>query len=388
MDLTPTAHSSFSLLINLCSSPILARKISTPSFLSFLVGYISHPTSILADLASMLLSNLTKFDDQSSRQLIEMRTSVAGEEVGGLELLLAAFDQGASVSAGKAGEALEEMKRKVGEAGMAGKDVREAEKEVGDGERKSTCHFLASVFANVSALPLGRTFFTTPLNASLQSTLPLVRLFPYTEHPDLIRRGGCISTLKNCLFVKSLHPTLLPDPTSLTIPSTAADEPEQDSASTPPALEASSIEECDILPSLLLPLCTSTLLETLSDEEQFSLPDELQLLPDTHRAERDGALRLMLIECLLLLCTTFHGRKVMRARGVYYVVREMHKGEEEERIGEAVLRLVNLLQREESGATERDEEGGGEEGSDQRAIDELVGAEEEGEDEDLVIEEL
>lgn len=148
----PTAHSSFSLLINLCSSPILARKISTPSFLSFLVGYISHPTSILADLASMLLSNLTKFDDQTSRQLIEMRTSVAGEEVGGLELLLAAFDQGASVSAGKAGEALEEMKRKVGEAGRAGKDVREVEKEAGDGERKSTCHFLASVFANVSAV--------------------------------------------------------------------------------------------------------------------------------------------------------------------------------------------------------------------------------------------
>lgn len=161
-----------------------------------------------------------------------------------------------------------------------------------------------------------------------------------------------------------------------------------ESASTPPLLEESLAEECDVLPSLLLPLCTSTLLETLSDEEQFSLPDALQLLPDTHRSERDGALRLMLIESLLLLCTTFHGRKVMRERGVYYVVREMHKGEEEERIGEAVLRLVNLLQREESGATERDEEGGGEEGSDQRAIDELVGAEKEEEEEDLVIEEL
>lgn len=102
----------------------------------------------------MLLSNLTKFDDQTSKQLIEMRTSVAGDEVGGLELLLAAFDQGASVSAGKAGEALEEMKRKVGEAGRAGKDVKEVEKEVGDGERKSTCHFLASVFANVSAVSI------------------------------------------------------------------------------------------------------------------------------------------------------------------------------------------------------------------------------------------
>ena len=101
----------------------------------------------------------------------------------------------------------------------------------------------------------------------------------------------------------------------------------------------------------------------------------------------------MLIECLLLLCTSLYGRQSLRARGVYVVVREAHLAENNDevrvvrahshvadlQIAEAVVRLVNILKRDESEAS-MNEAGDGE-------VD--VGAEdnEEG-DEDLVIEEL
>lgn len=69
--------------------------------------------------------------------------------------------------------------------------------------------------------------------------------------------------------------------------------------------------------------------------------------------------------------------------------------------GESILRLVNLLKREESAATLADAEddgqgeASGEKSADQKAIDELIGAEDvkqnggdDGDDDDMVIEEL
>lgn len=250
-------------------------------------------------------------------------------------------------------------------------------------------------------LPSGREFFTTPLAAQDHSTIPAGRLFPYTEHPDLIRRGGCISSLKNILFIKSSHAALIAPPP-------------EGSTLTPPLVRPSSVStsDLDILPCLLLPLCTGKLFEGLDDEEQDSLPEELQLLEEDKKLEKDSALRSMLVESLLLLGTTLYGRRCMRERGVYVVVRELHKSEIDERIGESVLRLVNILKREESSATLRDEEHRDGEGdddgaeqqksADQKAIDELIGAEDasvngqskvqdgddDDDDEDMVVEEL
>ena len=49
--------------------------------------------------------------------------------------------------------------------------------------------------------PAGRLFFVTPrqinpLKADDPLEYPLSKLLAFTEHPDLIRRGGVASTLK------------------------------------------------------------------------------------------------------------------------------------------------------------------------------------------------
>lgn len=142
----------------------------------------------------------------------------------------------------------------------------------------------------------------------------------------------------------------------------------------------------DILPYLLLPLCDGNELSEVDLEDQEELPEECQMLPEDKKRERDPALRLMLIESLLLLCTNIYGRQCLRARGAYIVVRSAHLVESDEKIAEAVLRLVNILKRDESAATAKDLE------DDAEANEEDVGAEvqeeDESGDEDLQIEEL
>ena len=92
----------------------------------------------------------------------------------------------------------------------------------GKGKRKGECHFLSSVFANVSmvSLPLfslqiltvGQVPATRPLLLTPRppfhqpaSSLPnetdeplLAKIVVFTEHPDTIRRGGALGCIKNC----------------------------------------------------------------------------------------------------------------------------------------------------------------------------------------------
>lgn len=53
--------------------------------------------------------------------------------------------------------------------------------------------FLASVFATVAALPLGRTQLFTKDGQGLS---PLSKIVCFTEHPSVVRRGGVITTIK------------------------------------------------------------------------------------------------------------------------------------------------------------------------------------------------
>lgn len=141
----------------------------------------------------------------------------------------------------------------------------------------------------------------------------------------------------------------------------------------------------DILPYLLLPLIDGKELSEVDIEDQEALPEACQLIDEDKPREKDAALRLMLVECLLLLCTSLYGRQSLRARGVYVVVREAHLAEHNEevrgararadqQITEAVVRLVNMLKRDESDASMQED------------VD--VGAEDGASDDDLIIEEL
>lgn len=139
-----------------------------------------------------------------------------------------------------------------------------------------------------------------------------------------------------------------------------------------------------MLPYMLLPLCDGKELAEVDFEDQEELPEACQMLSEDKKRERDPALRLMLVESLLLLCTNLYGRQCLRARGAYVVVRSAHLAESDEKIAEAVLRLVNILKRDESASSVQDLE-------DANAAEEDVGAEsveEDADEEDLVIEEL
>lgn len=83
------------------------------------------------------------------------------------------------------------------------------------------------------------------------------RLLPFTEHPDTIRRGGIVGTLKNCTFDTRRHEWLLSP-------------------------------EVDLLPYLLLPLAGP---EEFDDEDNDKLPCSLQYLPETKTREPDPDIR-------------------------------------------------------------------------------------------------
>ncbi|KAK7031687.1 hypothetical protein R3P38DRAFT_2925142 [Favolaschia claudopus] len=333
-DQLSVAHDAFRALVNLSDSPMLVTSLSEPAFLTFIVSYIINPQSILADLASMLLSNLTASSAASSTLLslnIEIipepgfpnafypsqsrcATAVAPtpypaaetQSVPALPLLVDAFVQGAETD-----------------------DQGDLSKRV----RKGDLHFLASVFANLSTSPAGRNFFldpkqSNPLQVNAVLEYPLAKFVPFTEHKDTIRRGGVASTIKNCAFHAKAHRAIL--------------SPDSDSVSVSPS--TSVAPGIDALPYILLPLAGP---EELDLEDQEKLPDTLQFLPLTKKREADPAIRLIHVETLLLLCHTRWGREYLREHGTYEIVRATHENESVEKISEHIERLVTLLKGEE-----------------------------------------
>jgi hypothetical protein len=106
------------------------------------------------------------------------------------------------------------------DAFVAAAATKATDSDPSDPSRKSDLHFLASVFANISTVralifriafaadilsqvPAGRTFFLTPLQVQFAVSgvppgpeFPLSKLVAFTEHSDVIRRGGVASLIK------------------------------------------------------------------------------------------------------------------------------------------------------------------------------------------------
>ncbi|THU78941.1 DUF383-domain-containing protein [Dendrothele bispora CBS 962.96] len=343
-DQLAVAHDAFRALVNLSDSPMLVSSLSEPSFLTFLVSYTINPQSILADLASMLLSNLTASSTACSTVLSMKVTVIANEklpngfyasqsrsgtcaapvsypsgeerEVLALPLLLDAFVQGAQL-------------------------VNEGE-DLSKRNRKGNLHFMASVFANLTSSPAGRLFFLTPqpsniLKPSADLEYPLAKVVSFTEHKDRIRRGGVASTIKNCAFHARGHRAMLnTEDVRVCVP--------------PSKVEAPGI---GVLPYILLPLAGP---EEFDLEDQEKLPESLQFLPPDKTREPDNTLRLTYVETLLLLCHTRWGRDYLRANGVYEIVRAAHEAETVDKISEHVERLVQLIKGEEPSQVMPEEE--------------------------------
>ncbi|EIM86519.1 DUF383-domain-containing protein [Stereum hirsutum FP-91666 SS1] len=334
------AHDAFRALVNLSDSPLLVTSLAEPTFLNFLVSYIINPQATLADLAAMLLSNLTTaISSSTAAALLSMKVKVIPYEalLGGLYPTNSRSGSCAAPVPYPQGEEVDVPALPLLlDAFVRGANI-DPDNEEGRRRQKSSLHFLASVFANVSTTPVGRQFLWTPqhidlLRSSGPVEFPLSKIVAFTEHKDTIRRGGVASTIKNCSFEKQAHQALL--------------SPETDLVIVPPStIKAPGV---DALPFILLPLAGP---EEFDLEDQELLPAALQFLPPTKQREADPTLRLTHVETLLLLCTTRWGRDFLRNHGVYEIVRALHEQETVDNISEHIERLVNLLKGDEGPET-------------------------------------
>ncbi|GAA5828131.1 hypothetical protein JCM11251_002603 [Rhodosporidiobolus azoricus] len=317
-DIELIAHDALTALINLTNSFEVALRLSkVPGYVTGLVRMIVDEKAVLSDLACMLLSNMSKLDTVS-RQILGLRVPFTIRP----DASSAAEAKEGEASASKVARTEEETTDEI----MALDLLLEVFLK-GEGKKynpNANYDFLASVFANVSLLPAGRSFLLSTPDPSIEP--PLAKLISFTEHPSTIRRGGVASTIKNAAFEKAGHTRLVA-----------------------PTNDAPASEGCiDLLVQLLLPLCGN---EEFDIDVMDELPDELQLLPSTKTREPDTQIRSILVETLVLLATSRTNREAMRARGVYQVIKLAHLAEQVQSVKEPMVRLVNLLMRDEGPET-------------------------------------
>ncbi|KAM7421988.1 hypothetical protein PAMA_010189 [Pampus argenteus] len=170
--------------------------------------------------------------------------------------------------------------------------------------KKAKLHYLGPLLSNLTQLPDARNYMLDKDRCVVQ------RLLPFTQfQASAVRKGGVIGTLRNCCFDYAHHEWLLSD-------------------------------AVDILPFLLLPLAGP---EELSEEENEGLPVDLQYLPDDKKREEDPDIRKMLLETLFLLTATKHGRRTLKEKNVYPILREFHRWEKDAFVGAACEKLVQVL---------------------------------------------
>ncbi|GAA5877287.1 hypothetical protein JCM16303_006229 [Sporobolomyces ruberrimus] len=309
------AHDALSSLINLTSSLVVVQRLAKiPGFITGLVRMIVDEKALLSDLACMLLSNMSKLDSVSL-QILRLRVPFS----------VAPSPSSSSSTATKEDEHVEKVARTshTSEDEILALDLLLEVHLKGEGKKynpNANYDFLASVFANISLFPQGRNFLLAAPDASVEP--PLSKLISFTEHPSPIRRGGVASTIKNAAFEKSGHTRLV---------ASKNDAPPE--------------EGCiDLLVQILLPLCGN---EEFDLDIMDELPQELQLLPPEKAREPDATIRAILVETLVLLATSRANREAMRSRGVYQVIKLAHLAETDPKVTEPMIRLVNLLMRDE-----------------------------------------
>lgn len=195
------AHDAFSILVNISDSVLTSNAIVTNDFMVFLTSYIANPTALLADLACMLLSNLSK--------LPNVIHTICSQQIpvslnNGEPSFIASKSESSTVQIEGQQTSFRAVPCLV-EAFVQGANKPETAVESAEAQakRKSNCHFLGSVFANITTTQPGREYFTSPspsfealANQTSDKEYPLAKLTAFTEHPNNIRRHGVASTIK------------------------------------------------------------------------------------------------------------------------------------------------------------------------------------------------
>ncbi|CAO3678912.1 unnamed protein product [Umbelopsis vinacea] len=275
-----TAHDALKALINLSGDPRVHPDLDDDKFIKHICLLITIPKSVLADVACMLLSNMTKYEPICVKLIDGTATPLSGltESTRLMDHLVEVFHKG------------------------VGKEYNP----------QAEFHFLASVFANSSAIRHGRVYFVEP--AKHDDLAPVTKIQIFSEDKNIIRRGGCISTMKNCCFETRKHNEILDS------------------------------DGINMLPFILLPLCGN---EEYDMDEFEKFPEEIQLLDDDKTRESDPLLRLMLCEAILLLTTTRNARDYLREKQVYRVIQRLHTQENDEKVLDKCQDIVDMLIRDE-----------------------------------------
>lgn len=131
------------------------------TFLEVLLSKLTDATYTNADLAAMLLANLSK--DDAIGKLVGLKRGIPK----GVSSSALAMDQLMDCFVKGAGRTL---------------------------NKEANFDYLAYVFADISRLPLGRSYFVT--RQQYDDVIPISKLVVFTEHKSVIRRKGVAQTIK------------------------------------------------------------------------------------------------------------------------------------------------------------------------------------------------
>ncbi|CAI5714348.1 unnamed protein product [Hyaloperonospora brassicae] len=170
--------------------------------------------------------------------------------------------------------------------------------------------YVANILANISQLEQGRDF----LLKMRQSTSLAGALLLQLKSPNVVRRRGVTAALKNLCFDSDNHFYLY--------------------------------DQLD-LPTHMMVLLAGP--EELDEDDKMGMNPVVYSQGTRKKREHDRLVRLAAVDCLLLLCTTRNGRKELRRKKVYPIIRDAHLVEPDDEIGDQIYKLVDFLIRDEDG---------------------------------------
>ena len=176
--------------------------------------------------------------------------------------------------------------------------------------------FLRKLFCLLDANPLVAALITnmSQLEEIRQTVVSetefISKMFEvFDKSTDNSVKNAIICIIRNCCLDTELHPKLL-DPQN------------------------------EILVKMVLPVAGP---EEFDEEDTNKLPIDLQYLGTDKSRETDPEIRKLLMESLLLLCSTRFGREVIREHNIYLILREYHKWEKVREVQKAIEDVVDII---------------------------------------------
>ncbi|TAQ85356.1 hypothetical protein B7494_g6322 [Chlorociboria aeruginascens] len=175
LKLLQIAKDAITILINLSTDrEVLENLASDNEFINTLLDRVANPSEPNANLLSMLLANLAKWDGLKSILTLERPSPKAlASDQFVINQLLDLFVKGVD--------------------GTYNKDA--------------DFDYLSYLFADLAKHAEGRQYFLTV--QEYDQAVPLTKLTVFTEHKSTIRRKGVASTIKNVAFEIPSHPSFL-----------------------------------------------------------------------------------------------------------------------------------------------------------------------------------